>query len=399
MKKSENFRHTMIACYVGYVTQAIVVNFAPLLFLTFQRTYDLRLQQITLLVTVNFLVQLLVDFLASRYVDKLGYRPCILAAHLLTASGLVGLAVLPELFASPLTGLLTAVVIYAAGSGIIEVLISPIAEACPTENKESAMSLLHAFYSWGCVITIVGSTVLFAILGTERWRLISCLWALVPLYNFFAFLRAPIARIVEEDRTMSVGDLLRQRVFWMILLVILSSGAAEHAVAQWASSFAESGLGVSKTVGDLAGPCLFAILMGLARTLHGKIADHVPLETCMTGSAALAIVAYGLMLLSVSPLVSLFGCALCGFAVGIFWPGALSIAARRIPLGGTAMFALLALAGDAGCSLGPSVVGFVSGLFGDHLRFGIGAAIVFPLIVFIGVRLLRPKKTKCDTIR
>lgn len=389
-----NYQKTLRACNVSYIVQAITVNFAPLLFLTFQNTFGLRLQQVTLLVTLNFLTQLLVDFLASRYADRLGYRFCMVLSHVCAALGLVGLAFFPDIFPTPMSGLLTAVIIYAIGSGIIEVLVSPLAEACPAPNKEAAMTKLHSFYSWGCVITILGSTVLFRILGMENWRWVSCLWAVVALLNGFAFLRVPMAKIVEEGEAMSMKEVLRQRIFWLLVIAIVCSGASEHAVAQWASAFAERGLGVSKTVGDLAGPCMFAVLMGLARMLHGKISHKVSIETCMVFSAGLCIVSYCLITLPVNPLINLVGCGLCGFAVGVLWPGSLTIAAKRCPRGGTVMFALLALSGDAGCSLGPTVVGFVSGIFGEELKTGMLAAILFPTVILVATLYLRSADRK-----
>lgn len=390
-----NYKKTFLACQIACIVQAITVNFAPLLFLTFQGTYGLRLQQITLMVTLNFLTQLTVDFLASRYADRLGYRFCIVLAHGCAAVGLVGLAFFPDLFPTPMSGLLTATIIYAIGSGLIEVLNSPLAEACPTPNKEAAMSQLHSFYSWGCVITILGSTVLFRLFGIENWRWISCLWALVPLANGLLFLRVPMAKIVAEGKAMSARELLNQRIFWLLIFAIICAGAAEQAVAQWASAFAERGLQVSKTVGDLAGPCLFAVLMGVARMLHGKIAHKVPIETCMVFSAGLCIISCCLISLPPYPVINLLGCGLCGFSVGVLWPGTLSIAAKRCPRGGTVMFAFLALGGDAGCSIGPTLVGFVSGIFGEQLKAGLLTAVLFPTVILaVTLYLLHADKRK-----
>lgn len=389
-----NYRRTLTACCLAYMVQAVAINFVPLLFLTFQNTYGLTLGQVTLLVTLNFLTQLVVDYLGARYADRLGYRRCIIVGHICAAVGLAGLSVFPEVFPTPLSGLLAAVVIYSVGSGIIEVLISPLAEACPTPNKEAAMSLLHSFYSWGSVLTILCSTALFILLGMERWRLISCLWALLPLGNVFLFLRAPMASIVEEGSALSTRELLGQKIFWIMALVTICAGSAEHAVGQWASAFAERGLQVSKTVGDLAGPCMLAFMMGLARVLHGKIARRVSIETCMAVSAALCVGSYLLIVLPSQPVVNLLGCGLCGFFVGILWPGSLSIAAKRCPRGGTAMFGLLALAGDAGCSFGPTVVGFVSQRFADNLKAGLLVAVLFPAVIFLVTFSLRKSREK-----
>lgn len=386
------YKHTILACYVGYITQAIINNFAPLLFLTFQSTFLLSLKQVTLLVTFNFLTQLVVDFLAAKFVDQIGYRPCVVAAHVFCAVGLVGLGWFPAIL-PPYTGLLLAVVAYAIGGGLIEVLISPIVEACPTENKSAAMSLLHSFYCWGTVAVVLLSTVLFSALGMESWRLVGCLWALIPAFNALLFLRVPIAPIVSEGEGMSISGLFRQKIFWILALLMVCAGASEQAISQWASAFAESGLQVSKTMGDLAGPCFFSILMGTARVVHAKLARRVNLESYIVLCALLCISSYVLAVLPLHPLVNLLGCGLCGFSVGVFWPGTFSIATKACPLGGTAMFALLALAGDLGCSLGPTVVGFVSAAFDDVLKMGLVAAIGFPALILLGIRLLRSRKT------
>lgn len=386
------YEHTILVCYVGYITQAIINNFAPLLFLTFQSTFLLSLKQVTLLVTFNFLTQLVVDFLAAKFVDQIGYRPCVVAAHVFCAVGLVGLGWFPAIL-PPYTGLLLAVVAYAIGGGLIEVLISPIVEACPTENKSAAMSLLHSFYCWGTVAVVLLSTVLFSALGMESWRLVGCLWALIPAFNALLFLRVPIAPIVSEGEGMSISGLFRQKIFWILALLMVCAGASEQAMSQWASAFAESGLQVSKTMGDLAGPCFFSILMGTARVVHAKLARRVNLESYIVLCALLCISSYVLAVLPLHPLVNLLGCGLCGFSVGVFWPGTFSIATKACPLGGTAMFALLALAGDLGCSLGPTVVGFVSAAFDDVLKMGLVAAIGFPALILLGIRLLQSRKT------
>lgn len=388
----KRYGHTIVACYVGYITQAIVNNFAPLLFLTFQNTYALRLEQITLLVTFNFLTQLLVDLLAAKFVDRIGYRPCVVAAHVFCALGLVGLGLFPTLM-PPYVGLLVAVMVYAIGGGLIEVLISPIVEACPSENKSAAMSLLHSFYCWGTVAVVGLSTLLFSVLGIGSWKLVGCLWAIIPALNAVVFLRVPIAPIVSEGEGMSISALFRQRIFWILAFLMVCAGASEQAMSQWASAFAESGLQVSKTLGDLAGPCFFSVLMGMARVVHSKLAERVDLERYIVLCALQCIGSYVLAVLPLPPVLNLLGCGLCGFSVGVFWPGTFSIASARCPLGGTAMFALLALAGDLGCSLGPTVVGFVSGAFSDVLKFGLAAAIVFPVLILFGVRLLRSRKT------
>ena len=384
-----SFRGTILACYVGYITQAVVNNFLPLLFVTLQAELALSLSQITLLVTVNFLTQLLTDALAAKYVDRIGYRPAVVAAHVLCALGLVGVGLLPRLLAAPYGGLLLSVVIYAVGGGLIEVLVSPIVEACPSENKSAAMSLLHSFYCWGCVGVIGLSTAFFAVFGRQSWPVAACLWAILPAVNAVVFARVPIRCMVESSEQLPLRTLLSNGLFWVLALLMVCAGASELSMSQWASAFAEDALHVSKTAGDLAGPCFFAVLMGAARVLHAKLTGKVSLERYLVLCAALCIGSYLMAALLPHPAFNLLGCGLTGFAVGVMWPGTFSIAAQRLPRGGTALFALLALAGDLGCSLGPTTVGFVSGAAGDNLKAGLLAAAVFPTVILLGVAALR----------
>ena len=386
--KRLTYNHTVLACYIGYITQAIINNFAPLLFLTFQDWYALSLESITLLVTFNFLTQLVVDLLAAKFVDRIGYRPCVVAAHVFCVIGLVGLGVFPSLM-PPYAGLLLSVMLYAIGGGLIEVLISSIVEAAPTENKSAAMSLLHSFYCWGCVAVVLVSTALFQFLGMAHWRLIACIWAVVPALNAVFFMGVPIAPIVAEGEGMTISGLFKEKLFWILALLMVCAGASEQAMSQWASAFAESGLQVSKTVGDLAGPCFFSVLMGVARVVYAKLAGKVDLERYIMGCAVLCIGSYLLVVLPLHPVLNLLGCGICGFSVGVFWPGTYSTATKRCPLGGTTLFALLALAGDLGCSLGPTVVGMVSGVCSDQLKAGLAAAMGFPVVIIAGVALLK----------
>ena len=392
MKRLTSYTHTIYASYLGYITQAIVNNFAPLLFLTFARDYSLTLDKITLITTINFAIQLLVDLIATKYVDKIGYRPCVIAAHVFAAAGLCGMAVFTSILPSAYIGLLISVVLYAIGGGIIEVLISPIVEACPTEKKEAAMSLLHSFYCWGHVGVVLLSTAFFAVFGVNRWKILAFLFALVPIFNTFYFMKVPIYTIVSEQDQMPLASLLRQKVFWLLMVIMVCAGASEQAMSQWSSAFAEGALSVSKTIGDLAGPCTFAILMGTARALYGKYSDRVPLQKFMVASACLCIICYLVAVFSGSPVMGLVGCAVCGFSVGIFWPGTFSVAAIHLPTAGTAMYALMALAGDVGCSAGPTVVGLVANANGDSLKAGLLAAIVFPVVILLGISRLKQKK-------
>lgn len=389
-----NYQKTIYACFIGYIVQAIVNNFVPLLFLTFESTYDIPLSRITMLITFNFGIQLLVDLLSTSFVDKIGYRTSILIAHILSAVGLLGLAVLPELLPSAYAGLLISVMVYALGGGLLEVLVSPIMESCPTDNKEQAMSLLHSFYCWGHVGVVLLSTLFFRIFGIENWKILTCIWVIIPVVNAFIFAKAPIASLIDEGEAgMSMWELCRNKIFWLLMLMMLCAGASEQAVSQWASTFAERGLGVSKTLGDLAGPMTFAILMGSARAFYGKFGDRIDLDKFMIGSGILCILSYLMISLSPSPALSLVGCGICGLSVGIMWPGSFSKASASIRNGGTALFALLALAGDLGCSGGPTLVGYVSSIASDDLKKGILTAIVFPVLLVIGIIVLRKPET------
>lgn len=384
------YRKTIYACFIGYIVQAIVNNFVPLLFLTFERTYHIPLSRITMLITVNFGIQLLVDFLSAGFVDKIGYRASILIAHIFSAAGLLGLAVLPGLLPDAYAGLLVSVTVYAIGGGLIEVLISPIMESCPTEHKEKAMSLLHSFYCWGHVGVVLLSTLFFKLFGIDNWKILTCIWVAVPAVNSLLFARAPIAPLVEEgEKGMSMPELCGNKVFWVLMLLMVCAGASEQSVSQWASTFAEKGLGVSKAAGDLAGPMAFAVLMGSARAFYGKFGDRMDLDKFMIGSGLLCVASYLCISLSPSSVLSLAGCAVCGLSVGIMWPGSFSKAAASVRNGGTAMFALLALAGDLGCSGGPTLVGYVSGILSEDLKKGILAGIVFPVLLVAGIVLLR----------
>ena len=390
-----NYQKTMYACFIGYIVQAIVNNFVPLLFVTFQTTYQIPLAKITMLITINFAIQLLIDLLSAKFVDRIGYRISILIAHAMSALGLVLLTILPELLPDAFAGILIAVGIYAVGGGLIEVLISPILEACPTEHKEKAMSLLHSFYCWGHMGVVLLSTVFFSIFGIQHWKILALLWAVIPVANMLLFAKAPIYSLNEEgEKGLSLKELLCNKMFWVLMLMMACAGAAEQSVSQWASTFAEQGLGVSKTVGDLTGPMAFAFLMGLSRLIYGKFGDKMDLDRFMTFSCLLCIAAYLCISLIPNPVISLAGCAVCGFSVGILWPGTFSKAAVTIRGGGTALFAMLALAGDVGCSGGPTLAGLMSGVFGDNLRMGILTAVVFPVLLLVGLKLAGKSKAK-----
>ena len=384
--KTANYNHTMYACFIGYIVQAIVNNFVPLLFLTFQATYNIPLSKITMLVTINFGLQLLIDLLSVSFVDRIGYRASMLLAHICAALGFLLLTILPEVFSDPFIGLLIAVTIYAIGGGLLEVLVSPVMEACPTDNKEKAMSLLHSFYCWGHVGVVLLSTLFFKLFGIENWKILAVLWAIIPIINTILFTKVPMASLIEEGETgLTIPQLFSKKIFWLFLLIMVCAGASEQSVSQWASTFAEKGLGVSKTIGDLAGPMAFAILMGTSRAFYGKYGERINLDLFMIYSGILCVISYLCIALVPSPIFGLIGCALCGLSVGILWPGSFSKASASIQGGGTAMFALMALAGDLGCSSGPTLVGMVSSHFGDSLNVGILSAIIFPILFLISI--------------
>ena len=392
MKKQKNYKKTLIACYLGFVTQAITANFAPLLFLTFKGTYGISLEKIAMIPMVFYLTQLLVDLAATKFADRIGYRACVIASQVTSAMGLVLMAVLPEVLPVPFVGIIISVVLYAVGSGLIEVLVSPIVEACPFENKDGMMSLLHSFYCWGAMGVILGSTFFFAVFGVENWKILTFIWALVPLYNTFNFINCPIERLVEDGKSMSIGSLLKTPVFWLLILLMVCSGASEVTMAQWASAFTESAIGVSKTVGDLAGPCLFAAFMGISRMLYGKFSEKLDLTRVMLVCGVLCTGCYLLASLSTLPVLGLAGCAICGLFVGIMWPGSISVSSQKCPRGGTAMFAFLALAGDLGGMVSPSLVGSISEAAGGNLKTGLLVATMFPVILVVGLIILRSIK-------
>ncbi len=393
MSIRQSFRATIAATYVGHITQAIVNNFAPLLFVTFSTVWGIPLDRILILVSVNFGVQLVVDLLCAAFMDQWGYRVPIILSQVFAAVGLTGLGLFPYLFSDPFVGLALAVGVYAVGGGLTEVLISPIVQACPTENKEAHMNLLHSFYCWGHVAVVLLSTAFFYTVGIEHWRVLALLWCLVPAADFLLFTKVPIAPLLAEGETgMTFRDLAKQKLFWMLMVMMVCAGASEQAVSQWASTFAEQGLGVSKTLGDLMGPMFFAICMGTARAIYGKFGDRLDLKKFMGCSTALCIAAYLIIAFVPNPLIALLGCGIGGFSVGIFWPGTFSLASAGLKTGGTLMFALLALAGDLGCGGGPTFAGKMAELAGDNLRFGIGAALIFP--VMMGILLLAGKSSR-----
>ena len=394
MTAQTNYQKTLVACYLGFVTQAISANFAPLLFLTFKSTYGITLDKIAMIPLVFYLTQLLVDLVATKFADKIGYRTCVVTSQVLSTVGLILMAILPEILSVPFIGILISVVLYAIGSGLIEVLVSPIVEACPFENKDGGMSLLHSFYCWGAMGVILGSTIFFAVFGIENWKILTFIWALIPFYNTFNFINCPIERLTEDGKSMGISKLLKTPIFWLMILLMVCSGASEATMSQWTSAFTESAIGVSKTIGDLAGPCMFAMFMGISRMLYGKFSEKLNLIKVMLVCGIMCAVCYLLASMSTLPILGLAGCALCGLAVGIMWPGSISISSQECPRGGTAMFAFLALAGDLGATVSPTMVGSLSEMTGGNLKMGLFVATVFPVVLVFGLLILKSKVGK-----
>ncbi len=393
--QDKKFKGTIYSCFLGIAVQAIILNFAPLLFVTFNQDYSIPLPKITLLVTMCFLLQLAIDGISAFVADRIGYRPLAVISHFASALGLILLAFLPDILPDPYTGIVIAVIVYSLGSGLLEVLMSPIMESCPTSNKERSMSLMHSFYCWGQMITVLVSTLFFAVFGIRNWRIMALIWAVVPVINAFMFMRVPLAPVLPDGvKGMAFSELLKSKIFWIFLIAMVCGGASEQALSQWASAFAERALGVSKAMGDLLGPMFFALMMALSRTLYGKYGDRIDLDKFIMGSSIACIAAYLITVFSPWPVLGLIGCGLCGFTVGIFWPGTFSRAAKTMPGGGTALFCMLALAGDLGCSLGPTVVGFASSLAGDNLKVGLLCAIIFPAIMIVSILLRKNNRKK-----
>ena len=396
------YKHTTIACYMSYIAGAIINNFTPLLFIVFNTDYGISLDKLSVLIVLNFGVQLVVDLLGAKYIDKIGYRKCLIIALFMAALGLVFLGVLPEILPH-FSGLVISVITYAIGSGILEVMVSPAIEALPRDNKSSPMSLLHSFYCWGSVLVVAVSTLYFKYVGLDAWRELCFLWAIVPAVTILLFLKVPIVPFGEGREKGTFKKLFRNKLFWVFAILMLSSGASELAIAQWASLFAQKGLGVSKAMGDLLGPCLFAILMGIGRVLYGIYAEKINTANALIISSLICIIGYLMSSLCQNPIISLIGCGLCGFGSAMMWPGTLSLAAKHCAYGGTAIFGLLAMSGDIGCSVGPFVVARVASkyqIFGSDLKAGILSSVVFPIMMIAGVvmlgMMLRNKETNTE---
>lgn len=407
----DTYKQTLHASYLGFITQAIINNLAPLLFVIFHDQFGISFEKIGRLIFINFGTQIITDILAIKYVDKIGYRRAAVLAHFFAFLGLVGLGVLPKLLPAPYVGLAIAVMVYAIGGGLIEVIISPIVESLPGDAKASSMSLLHSFYCWGQVGVVIITTLLIKIFGSQIWYILPILWSVIPAYNMFKFMRVPLMPVASEEDKISIKGLLSSHLFIIALVLMMSAGASELTMSQWSSLFAEKGLQVPKVVGDILGPALFAVFMGTGRTIYGLWGHKVNLRKVLISSSLLCIICYGITVFVQVPIISLLACAFCGLSVSLMWPGTLSLSADKFPKGGTAMFGMLAVFGDIGASSGPWIAGFVSDVAQKSnrllaigqannlnpeqlgLKVGLLTAMIFPVMMLIGILLIGKEKT------
>lgn len=386
-----SFKTTRYACYSGYITQAVINNFTPLLFVFFSEHFGLGLQELASLITINFCTQICVDLFGAGFAEKIGYRRVLVASQLFAAFGMILLGILPFVM-PPYAGIIISILFYAIGSGLTEVMVSPVVEAIPGDGKASSMSLLHSFYCWGHLYTVLVATLYFRIFGLENWQYLSFFWAILPVFTALLFAKVPISVFGGENtKKMSFSELFRSLWFWIFILLMLCSGASELSMSQWSSMFAETSLKVSKETGDLLGPCMFAIFMGISRVIYGKWGEKMNLKKFLIFSSFICVAGYIISTVPKNNIVNLAGCGICGFSVGIMWPGVMSLGAKRFPAGGTALFGFLALAGDVGCFAGPQLVAQVSE-FSGSLKSGLFAAIIFPLIIIILTIILKKKK-------
>lgn len=404
MEQKQNFKSTRLACYRGYIVQGIVNNLSPLFFVIFQKEFGISYGMISSLILFNFVTQIIVDILCVKFVDRIGYRITAVAAHVCGAAGLLSLGILPRILPFPFLGLAIATMITAVGGGMIEVIISPIIDSLPSDAKDAKMSLLHSFYCWGQVGVVLITTLAVKLIGEEYWWLLPLFWALVPAYNIMKFAKVPLMPTIPAEEKIPLGALCRSKIFFLAMVLMLCAGASELAMSQWSSLFAEKALGVPKVLGDLLGPCLFAVFMGIGRMIYGIWGAKLNLHRVLALSSVLCVLCYLGASLVPNPMIALLSCALCGFSISLMWPGVLSTTSAAYPKGGTAMFGVLAVCGDIGCSVGPALTGAVSdfvsrfGAFAASLsvtadqlglKAGMLSAIVFPLILLLCLVLLK----------
>ncbi len=403
------YKTTKLACYIGYITQAIVINLMPVFFIIFQNEYNISFTRLGSLILLNFVVQIGLDVLAAKYIDKIGFRRAAIPAHIFSVLGLVGMGFLSQLMSDPYIGLIISVILFSLGGGLIEVVISPVIDLIPSSNSTGAMSLLHSFYCWGQLVVVLLSTLALNIFGYNSWKWISLFWAIIPAINIYLFMNVPLPETIKEKKE-PIKSLFREKIFLLVILLMLGAGAAEQTMAQWASLFAQKGLQVSKIVGDLLGPCAFALLMALGRVWYGFNGGKQNLRSSLLGCSVLCVICYLVCVFENNPIVSLVACAVTGVSVSIMWPGVLSYAANCFPKSGAAMFGVMAIFGDIGCSLGPWVAGRVSdvvkgmpevieyvtttgmNLDGVAMKAGILTSVIYPIIMIIGLILLKKNK-------
>lgn len=389
-----NYKTTLYSCYIGYITQAIINNLAPLLFIIFQNQFHITFEMLGSLILINFVTQLAVDIITVKIVNHFGYRPLMILAHTSAALGLISLGVLPNILPNPYIGMIFSIVLYAIGGGLIEVLVSPIVDSIPGDNKSGAMSLLHSFYCWGQVGVVLITTLLLFFIGRDKWTIITVLWSLIPITNIFLLMRVPLMSPVPEEGQTPIRKLFTRKAFLLIMIIMICAGASELTMSQWSSLFAEKGLNVSKVFGDLLGPCLFAIFMGIGRMSHGLWGSKIKLEKLLVASALLCVSCYLITVFSPYPILSLIACGLTGLSVSLMWPGAFSIASNRFPSGGASMFGILAVCGDLGCASGPWISGIISNKVAKlnignpladqlALKTGLLMGTIFPAILLI----------------
>lgn len=393
-----SYKRTKLSCYAGYFVQAIINNLPPLLFIVFHEQFGIDLKRLSALITVNFVSQIAVDLFAIKFSDKIGYKVLSVLSQSVTAVGLILLAFLPNVI-NPFTGIMVAIILNAIGSGLMEVIISPIIEAIPSDKKTSQMAFLHSFYCWGQVFVVLVTTLLIKFLGKENWHFIPLLWAILPAVNTVSFISCPMPQNLAAEERMPVGKLFFKKQFILMLLLMLCAGASELGMSQWSSYFAETGLHVTKQTGDILGPCMFAILMGIGRILFGIFGEKLNIKMTLGISAVLCAVSYIAVSVSNNSYISLIFCAFTGICISMMWPGTFSLAARKFPEGGNSMFGILALLGDMGCTLGPWVVSFAALHFCDgNLKGGLGFGALFPIIMIISLVLIKGNKNKSKTV-
>ncbi len=396
--KKQSYKSTIYACYAGYITQATVNNLAPILFIVFQQGYGLSYERLSILIMINFVTQLVTDAVSVRLCRYISPRAMTVFAHIMCALGLAMLGLFPLVLSDPFRGLCVSVAVYAVGGGLTEVLISPIIEAIPDtvgSEKAAAMSLLHSFYCWGQVGVVALSTGFLFFFGQDLWYILPLAWAILPALNAFVFTRVPIALQKSGKEELGILSLIKTKGFVFIMLLMLCAGASELTMSQWSSLFAQQGLAVDKALGDLLGPCLFAVLMGTGRVLYSIFADKVSIYLTLIASGALCAVCYIISALSDNAVLSLVFCALCGLSVAVMWPGTYSLAAAKIKNGGTGMFSIMALLGDFGCGAGPFVAGIICDRVTDSglseaagMKTGFAFSVIFPVMLIISAFVL-----------